>query len=107
MAWVMRLVEWSATILPATAGRCPARDARIQPMRSPPQASLLSEPTRDDPVARGSKAAIGGGTPTPRRRVGRQVLDDLEAELGGQPASSRRRASGIVAPVGLWKVGTT
>ena len=68
------------------------RDARTQPTRRPPQASLLERPDRDDLIAR-----VEGGdrrrAADPERQVGREVLDDLEAGFRGEPRE--------LAPTGL------
>ena len=74
------------------------------PQSAPRQ--LAERADRDDPVA-GSNAAIGRGVPLPRTRVGGEVLDDLEAVLGRRPGQLTTALLGIVAPVGLWYVGTT
>ena len=75
-------------------------------MRSPPQASLLSEPTVMT-WSPGSKAAIGGGLSTPSVRSGVRSSTTWKPDSAAIRASSRRRASGMAAPVGLWNVGMT
>ena len=66
---------------------------RTQPTRSPPQASLLSEPTVMT-RSPGSKAAIGGGLSTPRVRSGVRSSTIWKPDSRGQPrqlASARFR----------------
>ena len=83
------------------ARRADPADAQAAP------GDLAQRADRDDPVARVERRDRRRD-PDAEGRIGRQVLDDLEAELAAAAAaSSRRRASGIVTPVGLWKVGTT
>ena len=82
------------------------RDARTQPMRRPPQAILLSDPT----VMTRSPGIEGRDRrrrADPERRVRRQVLDDLEADSRGEPDELAAARLGHVTPVGLWKVGMT
>ncbi len=80
-------------------------EARIQPMRRPPQKSFESEPMVRIGASR-SKAAIGAGG----RPVNARSASVLSSTIGNRSsrdsfASARRQLSGITVPVGFWNVG--
>ena len=50
---------------------------------------------------------MGGGLSTPRVRSGVRSSTIWKPDSVAIRASSRRRDSGITAPVGFWKVGMT
>ena len=79
--------------------------ARIQPVRSPAQCDLLSEP-RD--TTAGPNAAMGVEL-APSRFSSRSVSSATSTVPDAAAAIARRRrwASGMSRPVGLWKSGTT
>ncbi len=82
-------------------------EARIQPMRRPPQKSFESEPIVRIGASR-SKAAMGaGGRPGPSA-PGRRACCPRRSAAAARATSSRApagRLSGITAPVGFWNVG--
>jgi hypothetical protein len=82
-------------------------DARIQPMRSPPQKSFESEPTVRIGAAE-SNAAIGaGGRPASDSDRSPSVLSSTIGTCISRERRARvlRQLSGITRPVGFWNVG--
>ena len=103
MAWVMRLLEWSATILAATSRSMSGRDAADPADAQPAPGDLAQRPDGDDPVAarveggerrrrrrrRGSRPGSG-----PRRPGSRARRPSRPARGGGPRAWSRRSGCG-------------
>ena len=82
-----------------------ASEARIQPVRSPPQWDLLSEPMV---TTAGLKAATGVVS-APSRFSSRRVSSTTRTVPGGSGRPDQLAALGVghQLPVGLWKSGTT
>ena len=93
---------WSGRRRSAGSGPPPAR---IQPVRSPAQCDLLSDPM----VTTAGLNAASGAVSTPSRFSSRSVSSTTSTVPAAAAArtSRRRWASDISRPVGLWKSGTT
>ncbi len=104
-SWPISEPPRSAMIFNRVMRRRISSEARIQPMRRPPQKSFESEPIVRTGASR-SKAAIGAGG----RPVNARSASVLSSTIGSRSsrdsfASARRQLSGITAPVGFWNVG--
>ena len=82
-------------------------EARIQPIRRPPQKSFESDPIVRIGASRSNAAMGAGGRPVPVRARSASVLSSTIGSLSSRDifASARRQVSGITTPVGFWKVG--